>query len=60
MRRVRPAERLVALETAGAAGRRDMTLIEMVRDEAREAAELMQRVYERASRADARAVPTGD
>ena len=54
------AERVGSLEAAGPAGRRDMTMIEVARDEAREAAKLMQRVFERAKRAGAGGAPAGD
>ena len=52
------AERVGALETAEAEGRRDMVMVEVARDESREAAKLMQRVFERTRRAAARPAPT--
>lgn len=54
------ADRIGTLEAPEAAGRRDMTMIEVARDEAREAAKLMQRVFERARRAAAKPARTGD
>ena len=44
------AERVAALELADPPQRADLTMIEVARDEARQAAKLMQRVYERAAR----------
>ena len=53
------AERVAALAPADPPGRGDLTMIEVARDEAREAAKLMQRVHERASRAAAREAQPG-
>ena len=53
------AGRVAGLEAADAPGRGDLTMIEVARDEAREAAKLMQRVHERARRAAARAAQAG-
>ncbi len=48
------AERVAGLAPADPPGRGDLTMIEVARDEARQAAKLMQRVHERATRAAAR------
>ena len=53
------AERVAGLEPGDAPGRGDLTMIEVARDEVREAAKLMQRVHERAARAAARAAQAG-
>ena len=53
------AERVGGLLGEGAPGRHDLTMIEVARDEAREAAKLMQRVHDRAARAAAKAPPAG-
>ena len=53
------AERVAALAPADPPGRSDLTMIEVARDEAREAAKLMQRVHERAARAAAREAQPG-
>ena len=53
------AERVAALAPADPPGRGDLTMIEVARDEAREAAKLMQRVHERASRAATKAAQAG-
>ncbi len=52
------SERVVGLEDTGAPGRHDLTMIEVARDEVREAARLMRRVHDRAARA-ARRAPKG-
>ena len=51
-------ERVAALDTEDP-GRHDLTMIEVARDEVREAAKLMQRVHERAARAARRAPQPG-
>ena len=53
------AERVAALELADPPGRGDLTMIEVARDEARQAAKLMQRVHERAARAADKAAQAG-
>ena len=53
------AGRVAGLEAAGEPGRSDLTMIEVARDEAREAAKLMQRVHERARRAASREAQAG-
>ena len=52
-------ERVAGLELADPPGQRELTMIEVARDEAREAAKLMQRVHERAARTAARAAQAG-
>ena len=53
------AERVAGLAPADPPGRGDLTMIEVARDEARQAAKLMQRVHERATRAAAREAQAG-
>ena len=53
------AERVAGLELADPPQRGDLTMIEVARDEARQAAKLMQRVHERATRAAAREAQAG-
>lgn len=51
------ADRVAGLEDSETPGRHDLTMIEVARDEVREAARLMRRVHDRAARA-ARRAPT--
>jgi len=53
------AERVAGLALAEPPARGDLTAIEVARDEARQAANLMQRVHERATRAAAKAAQAG-